>query len=70
MIESGADLLTSVGSSDEQLAARFSNLAAPMLKYSKYPDLVVNRGHYFGTAEFNDQEGLTRTSSLSARNPN
>jgi hypothetical protein len=54
-----ADLLSSAGSSDDELASKFSNLAAPMLKLSKCPDLVVNRGHYFGTAQFNDQEGLT-----------
>jgi hypothetical protein len=30
-----------------------------MLELSKCPDFVVNRGHYFGTAEFNKQEGLS-----------
>jgi hypothetical protein len=30
-----------------------------MLRLSKCPDFVVNRGHYFGTAKFNDQAGLT-----------
>jgi hypothetical protein len=30
-----------------------------MLALSKCPDLVVNRGHYFGTAEFNQQAGLS-----------
>jgi hypothetical protein len=54
-----ADLLSSAGSTDDELANRFSDLAGPMLKLSKCPDLVVNRGHYFGTAQFNDQQGLT-----------
>ena len=26
---------------------------------NKCPDFVVNRGHYFGTAQFNETEGLT-----------
>jgi mono/diheme cytochrome c family protein len=44
---------------DADLRAHFANLAGPMLKLSKCPDFVVNRGHYFGTAKFNDQDGLT-----------
>jgi hypothetical protein len=34
---------------DEQLQAKIANLAPTMLKLSKCPDFVVNRGHYFGT---------------------
>ena len=30
-----------------------------MMALSKCPDFVVNRGHYFGTAEFNQQDGLS-----------
>jgi hypothetical protein len=44
---------------DDELRERFSGLKEPMLKLSKCPDFVVNRGHYFGTAEFNNQTGLT-----------
>jgi hypothetical protein len=44
---------------DAELRQRFADLKAPMLRLSKCPDLVVNRGHYFGTAEFNKQEGLS-----------
>ena len=40
---------------DEQ----FANLARPLLELSKCPDFVVNRGHYFGTAQFSDTEGLS-----------
>jgi hypothetical protein len=47
------------GASDEELRTRFVNLKAPMIKLSKCPDFVVNRGHYFGTAEFNEQEALS-----------
>jgi len=44
---------------DAQLHAKFSDLRAPLLGLSKCPDFVVNRGHYFGTAEFNQQDGLS-----------
>ena len=37
------------GASDEEARAVFKNLVDPMLSLSKCPDLVVNRGHYFGT---------------------
>jgi hypothetical protein len=32
----------------------------PLLKLLKCPDFVVNRGHYFGTAEFNETASLSR----------
>ncbi len=35
--------------SDEQAAAAFANSIDPLLNLSKCPDLIVNRGHYFGT---------------------
>jgi hypothetical protein len=47
------------GASDEELREKFANLKKPMLSLSKCPDFVVNRGHYFGTAEFNKQDGLS-----------
>jgi hypothetical protein len=62
------DLLTS-GASDDQLAGRFSNLAGPLLRLSKCPDLLVNRGHYFGTAQFNDQEGLSKDEQSFGQEP-
>ncbi|MCO5123385.1 MAG: hypothetical protein M9915_06550 [Rhizobacter sp.] len=45
--------------SDEELRQHFSSLREPMLALSKCPDLIVNRGHYFGTEQFNRQDGLT-----------
>ncbi|MEO5797365.1 MAG: hypothetical protein ABIP34_21275 [Rhodoferax sp.] len=55
-----ADLLTAPdNATDEQLRDKFANLRAPMLRLSKCPDFVVNRGHYFGTAAFNQQDGLS-----------
>ena len=55
--------------SDEDLRARFANLKAPMLRLSKCPDFVVNRGHYFGTAQFNQQEGLSADEKAFGRVP-
>jgi hypothetical protein len=44
---------------DEQLRAKFANLAGPMLALSKCPDFVVNRGHYFGTSKFAEEPPLS-----------
>jgi hypothetical protein len=55
------DLLTLPdGASDDELLSKFANLADPLLKVSKCPDFVVNRGHYFGTAQFNEQQDLSK----------
>ncbi len=37
------------GASDEQAAQVFGNSVDQLLSLSKCPDLIVNRGHYFGT---------------------
>jgi len=29
------------------------------MEFSKCPDFVVNRGHYFGTSYFNEEPGLS-----------
>jgi len=44
---------------DAGLLAWGAKVREPLLKLSKCPDFVVNRGHYFGTAKFNDTDGLT-----------
>ena len=44
--------------SDEQLRAKFANLAQPLLALNKCPDFVVNRGHYFGTS-LGEEPGLS-----------
>ena len=60
LVKLQADLLTAPkDATDQQLLEKFANLRAPLLRLSKCPDFVVNRGHYFGTAEFNQQEGLS-----------
>ena len=37
----------------------FAALADDMLAVSKCKDLVVNKGHYFGTAYFTEEPGLS-----------
>ena len=65
-----ADLATApTGASDDELRAKFANLREPMIKLSKCPDFVVNRGHYFGTAEFNKQDGLSHDEKAFGREP-
>ncbi|GAC1587796.1 MAG: hypothetical protein NVS3B28_12650 [Candidatus Velthaea sp.] len=50
---------------DEQAEAVFKNLEPKLMKFSKCPDFIVNRGHYFGTgysepgAVPNDEPGLS-----------
>ncbi|HXJ03010.1 MAG TPA: hypothetical protein VNH44_17455, partial [Micropepsaceae bacterium] len=45
--------------SDDQLRQNLSGLREPFMALSKCPDFVVNRGHYFGSAMFNQQDGLS-----------
>jgi hypothetical protein len=48
-----ADLLKlPPGASDEEARRVFSNVVEQFLSLSKCPDLIVNRGHYFGTDRF------------------
>ncbi|HVJ44216.1 MAG TPA: hypothetical protein VM639_22120 [Dongiaceae bacterium] len=54
---------------DEKLRQEFSNLAKPLMKISKCPDFVVNRGHYFGTEAFNQQAGLTEDEKAFGQEP-
>ena len=44
---------------DEQLRQKFSNQVLALMALSKCRDFEVNRGHYFGTAQFNDTAGLS-----------
>ena len=36
-----------------------ADVRGDLLALNKCPDFVVNRGHYFGTAQFNETTGLT-----------
>ena len=50
------------GASDQEAHAIFKNLVDPLLDLSKCRDLVVNRGHYFGTG-YSNPATSTRTPS-------
>jgi hypothetical protein len=54
---------------DAKLLAWGANLREPMLKMSKCPDYVVNRGHYFGTAKFNETDGLSDDEKVFGNEP-
>ena len=47
------------GASDSEAKAVFSNALDQMLDLSKCPDLIVNRGHYFGTGFDGSGPGLS-----------
>ena len=54
-----ADLKQVEGASDEEAAKVFKNLVPDLLKVSKCPDYVVNKGHYFGTNAFKEEPALS-----------
>jgi len=43
---------------DDQAREVFRKLVPQLVGLSKCPDFVVNRGHYFGTAQFKEEPGL------------
>lgn len=47
------------GASDEEASRVLSPLVPQMLQFSKCPDLIVNRGHYFGTDKFQEEPALS-----------
>jgi hypothetical protein len=47
------------GASDEEARKVFADLIPSLLALSKCPDLVVGRGHYFGTDAFKEEPGLS-----------
>src|SRR5260370_19496181 len=57
---------------DQQAEQIFKNVVEDMLRLSKCPDLIVNRGHYFGTDYLEPAEKADpqlRTKALSDRGP-
>jgi hypothetical protein len=46
------------GATDEQAKKVFAGVVDQLLDLSKCPDLIVNRGHYFGTSQFAGEPGL------------
>jgi hypothetical protein len=57
-IKSDLDALPAHASNDEAKKV-LRNLVPQLMKYSKCPDFVVNRGHYFGTNLLPGEPGLT-----------
>ena len=55
--------------SDAEMLGWLAKLREPLLKLSKCPDFVVNKGHYFGTAKFNETEGLSKDEMAFAPEP-
>ena len=47
------------GASDAEAKKVFANLVPKLLKLSKCPDYIINRGHYFGTSYFKEEPGLS-----------
>lgn len=44
---------------DEQLQRAFAKIEPTLMRFSKCPDFVVNKGHYFGTDMLPDEPGLS-----------
>ena len=59
LLKMKADLKQVEGASDEEAAKVFKNLVPDLLKVSKCPDYVVNKGHYFGTSSFKEEPALS-----------
>lgn len=51
--------LQAVAGDEEKAAEVFKNLVPDLLKVSKCPDFVVNKGHYFGTSFFKEEPPLS-----------
>ncbi|MGN7738668.1 hypothetical protein ACTJKT_01555 [Pseudomonas sp. 22526] len=47
------------GASDEEARKVFAGLVKPLLKVSKCPDFVVDKGHYFGTSFLKEEAPLS-----------
>ncbi len=49
---------------DEQLRTAFAKIEPTLMQFSKCPDFVVNKGHYFGTDMLPDEPGLSDADKL------
>ena len=47
------------GASDAEGNKVFSNLVPKLMRLSKCPDYIINRGHYFGTSYFKEEPALS-----------
>ena len=46
---------------DQEAEKVLANLAPKMMKLSKCPDFIINRGHYFGTSYFTEEKDIALT---------
>jgi len=53
------DLKQAEGKSEEERKAIFKTLVPDLIRVSKCPDYVVNKGHYFGTSNFRSETPLS-----------
>jgi len=44
---------------DDEVNKTLANLKSPLLELNKCPDLIVDRGHYFGTSYFAEEPPLS-----------
>ena len=58
-----------LSATDQEMLDWLKKLRGPLLKLFKCPYFVVNKGHYFGTAKFNDTEGLSEDEKLFVKEP-
>jgi cytochrome c5 len=59
LLKMKADLKQVAGAGDAEAARVFKELVPDLLKVSKCPDFVVNKGHYFGTSFFKEEPPLS-----------
>jgi cytochrome c5 len=59
LVKMKADLVQVEGKSDEEAAKVFKDIVPDLIKVSKCPDYVVNKGHYFGTSFFKEEPPLS-----------
>jgi len=58
LLKMKADLKQVEGKGDAEAAQVFKNLVPDLIKVSKCPDYIVNKGHYFGTNFFREEQPL------------
>ena len=69
MSRSGPTCTPGSSASDAEILDWLKKLKDPLLKLSNCPDFVVNRGHYFGTAQFNETDELSEDEKSFGKEP-
>jgi hypothetical protein len=58
LLKMKADLKQAEGKTEAEAAQIFKNLVPDLIRASKCPDYVVNKGHYFGTSLLKEEPPL------------